>query len=114
MKGKVPFHDVANDATVMFKVLEGKRPLRPRSFSDTMALDNLWELMQNCWEQKPEVRPTASQIVERLVGPAIGAKTTSSTTDWDDKFTSRFRRSLQAEPLLPSVTQIERMLFGCG
>ncbi|KAJ7846554.1 hypothetical protein B0H13DRAFT_1907706 [Mycena leptocephala] len=32
--------------------------------------------------------------------------------DWDEEFTSKFRRSLQAEPLLPSVTQIERMLSG--
>jgi len=68
--------------------------------------------MQNCWEKKPQMRPSASEIVERLVGPSIAAKTTSSTIDWDDKFTSKFRRSLQAKPLLPSVTQIERTLFG--
>jgi hypothetical protein len=70
--------------------------------------------MQSCWHQQIEMRPTASRIVERLVGPSIGAKTTSSTTDWDDESTSKFRRSLQAAPLLPSVTQIERMLFGDG
>jgi hypothetical protein len=60
------------------------------------------------------MRPTASQIVERLVGPPVQATTISFTTDWDDKFTSKFRRSLQAQPLLPSVTQLERMLFGDG
>jgi hypothetical protein len=70
--------------------------------------------MENCWEGKAEMRPTASQIVERLIGPLIGAKTTSSTTDWDEESTCKFRRSLQAEPLLPSVIQIERMLFGDG
>jgi hypothetical protein len=82
--------------------------------SGTTALDSLWELIQNCWHQQAEMRPTASQVVERLVGPSIGAKITSSTTDWDDKFTSKFRRSLQAKPLLPSITQIEHMLFGDG
>jgi hypothetical protein len=56
----------------------------------------------------------APQIVERLVGSLIRATTTSSVTDWDDKFTSKFRRSVQAQPLLPSVTQIEYMLFGDG
>ncbi|KAJ7828509.1 kinase-like domain-containing protein, partial [Mycena leptocephala] len=111
---KVPFYDLPNDMTVMFKVLEGKRPWRPMSWSGTTALDNVWGLMESCWEGKSEMRPTASQIVERLIGPSIGAKTTSSTTDWDGEFTSKFRRSLQAEPLLPSVTQIERMLFGDG
>ncbi|KAJ7883500.1 hypothetical protein B0H14DRAFT_1428909 [Mycena olivaceomarginata] len=37
---------------------------------------------------------------------------TPSTPDWNEEFTSKFRRSQQGEPLLPSVTQIERMLFG--
>jgi hypothetical protein len=60
------------------------------------------------------MRPTAPQVVERLVGPLIGATTTTSTTDWDEKCTSKFRRSLQAQALLPSATQIERMLFGDG
>jgi serine/threonine protein kinase len=114
MAEKVPFYDLPNDMTVMYKVLEGKRPLRPMSWSGTRALDNVWGLMENCWEEKAEMRPTASQIVERLIGPSIGAKTTSSTTDWDEEFTSKFRCSLKAEPLLPSVTEIERMLFGDG
>jgi hypothetical protein len=70
--------------------------------------------MQKCWEQDTRMRPTASEIVERLGGLSIGAQTTSSTSDWSDEFTSKFRRSQQAEPLLPSVTQIERMLFGDG
>jgi hypothetical protein len=49
MTGKVPFHDVSNDATVMFKILRGERPFRPLMGSlSTKALDNLWELMQNC------------------------------------------------------------------
>jgi hypothetical protein len=60
------------------------------------------------------MRPTASQIVERLGGPSIGAQTTPFVADWDDTSTSKFRRSLQAEPLQPSVAQIERMLFGEG
>jgi hypothetical protein len=114
MTGKVPFYDLPNDMTVMFKVLDGKRPSRPMSWSGTSVLNNLWGLIENCWEGKAEMRSKASQIVECLIGPSIGAKTTSSTTDWDEEFTSKFRRSLQVKPLLPSVTQIERMLFGDG
>ncbi|KAJ6551307.1 kinase-like domain-containing protein [Mycena capillaripes] len=110
----VPFHEVQKDMAVILQVVGGKTPSRPMSCSGTTALDSLWNLFQRCWETKAEMRPTAPQIVERLVGPSIGATTTSSTTDWDDKFTSKFRRSLQAEPLLPSMTQIERMLFGDG
>lgn len=99
---------------VMFRVLGGDRPPQPTSCSGTAELESLWKLLQNCWEENPDIRPTASQIVERLVGPTIRATTTSFTTDWGDKSTSKFRRSLQARPLLPSVTQIEHMLFGEG
>ncbi|KAJ7300978.1 kinase-like domain-containing protein [Mycena albidolilacea] len=108
LTGQLPFHDL-NDMAVMFHILNGKHPLRPMSCSDS-----LWELLQNCWVENAGMRPTAPQIVERLEGPSIRATTTSSTTDWDDTFTSKFRRSLQTQPLLPSVTQIERILFGEG
>jgi hypothetical protein len=35
-------------------------------------------------------------------------------TEWDDKFTSKFRRSLQAQSILPSVSQIDGIFFGDG
>jgi hypothetical protein len=114
MTGKVPFYDFPNDMAVMFKVVEGERPSRPMSCSGTAVLDSLWELLQNCWGPRAEMRSTACQIVERLVGPSIGAKPTSTTRDWDDKFTSKFRHALQPKPLLPLATEIERILFGDG
>ncbi|KAJ7896471.1 hypothetical protein B0H13DRAFT_1460420, partial [Mycena leptocephala] len=66
MAEKIPFYDLPDDVTIMFKVLEGKHPLRPMSWLGTRVLDNVWGLIENCWEGKPEMRPTASQIVERL------------------------------------------------
>jgi hypothetical protein len=114
LTGMVPFYELRNDMAVMFKVADGKRPSRPISCSGTTVLDSLWELLQKCWDGKSEMRSTAPQIVEWLMGSSIRATTTSSTADWDDTFTSKFRRSLQAQPLLPSVTQIEHMIFGDG
>ncbi|KAJ7113586.1 kinase-like domain-containing protein, partial [Mycena epipterygia] len=114
LTGKVPFYELPNDMAVMFHVVAGKRPSQSSSCSGTTALDNLWDLLQDCWKETPDTRPTAAQIVERLKNPAIQVKTTQSTTDWDVKFSSKFRRSLQLQPLLPSVSQIERMIFGDG
>ncbi|KAJ7810950.1 kinase-like domain-containing protein, partial [Mycena olivaceomarginata] len=113
MTGNVPFHDLQHEMAVMFKVLAGDRPSRPMSCS-AAALDGLWALMQKCWEHDAQMRPTAAEIVEQLEGPSIAAQRTPFTMDWSEEFTSKFRRTLQAEPLLPSVTQIERMLFGDG
>lgn len=98
----------------MFKVLGGVHPPRPSTCLGIPALDSLWEFLRDCWEENTQIRPTAPQIVERLIGPSVRAITTSSMTDWDETFTSKFRSSLQAQPLLPSVNQIEHMLFGDG
>ncbi|KAJ7843675.1 kinase-like domain-containing protein, partial [Mycena leptocephala] len=94
MSGTIPFPELRQDTAVIFAVIEGKWPLQPMSCTGTTVLDSLWELLNNCWEGRAKMRPTAPQIVERLKGPSIGAKTGSSTTDWDNQFTSRFRRSL--------------------
>jgi hypothetical protein len=100
---------------VAMGVLKGDRPPRPRWWAGTRELDGLWELMSNCWETNDKMRPTISEAVQRLEGPSIGTKATSAPTeDWDPEFTSKFRRSQQAGPLLPTVTQIERILFGDG
>jgi hypothetical protein len=99
---------------VILHVLDEKRPSQHSSCSGTTELDNLWKLLQDCWKTKPDMRPTANQIVERLKSPLIRATTTQSSLDWDEKLSSKFRRSLQEQPLLLSVTQIERIIFGDG
>ncbi|KAF7362739.1 Protein kinase domain-containing protein [Mycena venus] len=112
LTGKIPFHELLNDMNVMWEVAAGKSPTRPLSCSGTFALDSLWELLQNCRNGQAQMRPSASQIVDRLMGPQISATKTSSSTDWDNEMTSRFRRSLHTKPLLPSVAKIKSMLFG--
>ncbi|KAF8150271.1 kinase-like domain-containing protein, partial [Mycena galopus ATCC 62051] len=109
LTGRVPFYELPNDMAVMFSVVAGEHPSGPPPVWTglrTSMLDGLWELLQNCWDGQAENRPTAPQIVQRLVGSPISVTTTSCETDWDHKFTSKFRRSLQAQPLLPS-THIE-------
>ncbi|KAF8184521.1 kinase-like domain-containing protein [Mycena galopus ATCC 62051] len=111
LTGNVPFFEVRNDMAVIIAVAGGRRPSRTQSCTGTVALDNLWNLIQDCWKHNPDERPTAGQIVERLVAPPIQA-TTQSTMDWDEKSTARFRRSLQAQTLQPpAITEIERQLL---
>lgn len=114
LTGRVPFHELPNDVTVMFKVIEGNRPSRPEACSGTAALDSLWKLLETCWDGEAEKRPSAAEIVRGLEGLSLRGSTAASATDWDEKFTSKFRRSLHDKPLLPSVAQIERLIFGDG
>jgi hypothetical protein len=46
------------------------------------------------------------------MGGEIQAQKAQSASDWDDTFTSRFRRHLLGQPLLPSVMEFERVIFG--
>jgi hypothetical protein len=103
-----PFPELRTDASVAIAVLGGRRPSRLPSCSGKPSLDGLWDLLQNCWKEMPASRPTASQIVESLMGPDIKATTAQSIKDWDASFTSRFRRCLLGERPLPSVAEFQR------
>ncbi|KAJ7139294.1 kinase-like domain-containing protein [Mycena epipterygia] len=107
---KSPFFDVANEMAVAINVINGHRPSRP----ETLSQDTLWVLIEDCWKQEPDKRPTATEITQRLVSPLIGATTAGSDTDWDEKYSARFRRSVQQWPLLPSVAKIQGRIFGEG
>ncbi|KAJ7822996.1 kinase-like domain-containing protein [Mycena olivaceomarginata] len=114
LTGKAPFPELYTDVAVAMAVIEGRRPTHPSSCSGTSSLDALWNLLQNCWEEKPENRPTASQLVERLKGDDIQAIAVESTLDWDDTFTSKFHRLFLGERPFPSVIEFERVVYGSG
>jgi hypothetical protein len=62
-----PFVDVS-DHKLIPALEQGKRPARPsNAWSGTRGLnDDMWHLMEKCWDQDPTKRPAASQIVEDL------------------------------------------------
>lgn len=63
-----PFHEITGDFQVMFAVKRGKRPSRPtHDLSRTRGLnDAIWQIIETCWDQDPDERYTASQVVESL------------------------------------------------
>jgi ethanolamine utilization protein EutP (predicted NTPase) len=48
------------------------------------------------------------------MGDDIQAKKTQSAVDWNDWFTSRFRRQFLGQQRLPSVAEVERVILGDG
>ncbi|KAK7001942.1 kinase domain-containing protein [Favolaschia claudopus] len=111
LTGELPFRKY-NDIQIMFRVFKGERPERLPSCAGTPALDSFWELLEMCWDGEKEKRPNTDKIIERLIQSPITAATTPMQYDWDDQFTAKFRRSINMQPLLPSVREIERMIFG--
>ncbi|XP_015200740.1 tyrosine-protein kinase Tec isoform X2 [Lepisosteus oculatus] len=65
-EGKMPFENNANHEVVTM-VSQGHRLYRPKK-----APPNMYEIMQLCWHEKPEERPTFSQIAVLIKEVAEG------------------------------------------
>ena len=68
--GNVPFHK-HNSIAVATKVLNGERPPRATSFTDS-----LWKMLKGCWEARPDARPSIEGVLQCLeqeeAGPPPG------------------------------------------
>lgn len=62
--GTHPFPDISTDAMVQIAVCKGHRSDRPINPS---LDDDLWEMTQNCWTEKPEKRPDVQQVKKKLM-----------------------------------------------
>ncbi|KAF7367942.1 Protein kinase domain-containing protein [Mycena sanguinolenta] len=110
---KLPFAELRLDSAVINEVLSGSRPSVTADCTNSPKQKRIWNLIQDCWRGKSEMRPTAAEIVQQL-RPHIQVISPQSTGDWDETFTSRFRRSLQPQHPLPTIAEIQRMIFEDG
>ncbi|KAJ7783409.1 hypothetical protein B0H14DRAFT_2959608 [Mycena olivaceomarginata] len=90
---------------VAIKVTTGARPSKPK----TISPEDIWNLVEDCWSQNADERPTTAVILQRLKR-RIGETIEQSPPDWDDTYSAKFRRSIQEWPLLPSIAEIERRI----
>ena len=62
--GAVPFGNLKSEMVVL-RVLRGGRPERPRNAQAVGLTDEMWKLLQRCWQQDPDKRPTMEEVVRR-------------------------------------------------
>ena len=65
-----PFHELKTDGQViMAKVFGRKYPSRPIDFRASIELpDQLWNILENCWDFDPARRPTMTTVLCCLRG----------------------------------------------
>ncbi|KAF7973128.1 hypothetical protein HWV62_16168 [Athelia sp. TMB] len=65
--GRIPFVG-KREHLLIRAIVNGERPERPLDrLSQTRGLtDSVWDIIVTCWRQRPEERPTAAQIIQRL------------------------------------------------
>ena len=60
---EIPFSSISS-FMAMLAITQGKRPPRPPHSTFT---ENLWTLMQRCWDDDPHLRPEASEVLKTLL-----------------------------------------------
>ncbi|KAF9645415.1 kinase-like protein [Thelephora ganbajun] len=65
--GAIPFSDNPSLVATL-SITQGKRPSRPTHPTFT---ENLWKLMQRCWDHDPHSRPEVSEALQILLTPDI-------------------------------------------
>ena len=65
LTGLRPFHHLLAFAPIP-AVLEGERPEKPREAESLGFSCQLWELVQSCWSESGQARPTAQQLFDHL------------------------------------------------
>lgn len=66
--GEIPFYDDRVETRVILGVMRGKRPTRPSDdLSNVRGLsDEMWKLIEVCWDEEPMRRPPIARVVEWL------------------------------------------------
>ncbi|OCH94856.1 kinase-like protein [Obba rivulosa] len=80
--GSIPFSNLPRDATVMNKVLSGGRPDRPYQAMGLGLTDDVWEIMQRCWEEDLSARPAACDVLIKLRKSSESAETLKIPQQW--------------------------------
>lgn len=82
--GKLPFFEYRSEAAVMMKVMQGTRPTRPAALEgqDTTRsiTEDIWGLMNDCWERDPASRPTIIQALSRV--DVVNAMDDRPSAEW--------------------------------
>ena len=65
--GKIPFEEQKNEAVVL-RISRGGRPEMPENAGAVGLTGEMWNLLENCWQQNPKKRPTMEMVVKRWEG----------------------------------------------
>lgn len=89
------------------KVMEGLRTPRPPILENGLS-DLIWDIMDDCWRQKPEDRLSAAGVIQRL--PLASAVDNRPTGNWDDLAPLDFRSAFQEQATQTARDTLEEIL----
>lgn len=66
LTGKTPMSHIPSKSALILAVVQNKRPAREPLEFQGRDFTGLWEIAESCWQEDPELRPSASEVVRRL------------------------------------------------
>ena len=60
---------------VVTKVLEGERPQRPANALELGLSDDVWKLLEECWQTQRALRPSVKDVLGRVKAAASACST---------------------------------------
>jgi hypothetical protein len=64
LSGRVPFTR-HNKYLAIAKILRGQRPERPQGAEGKRFTDNVWRILEGCWQPKPDCRSSSRDVLIR-------------------------------------------------
>ncbi|KAK7027408.1 hypothetical protein VNI00_015244 [Paramarasmius palmivorus] len=89
--GLTPFFRLKRDPAIAIAVVKGERPSKP----DFNIRDELWSLMNQCWQAEPASRLTVEDLLQRLL--VLGD--IPPAEDWDSTSFAELQRSMVSDPV---------------
>ncbi|KAF9255402.1 kinase-like protein [Marasmius fiardii PR-910] len=102
--GSIPFHELNDAAVIVAVLIYNKQPSRPEL---ALLNDGMWDIMVDCWNTNPRLRPAASDVLARVAG-FKSLKTGSiikPAPDWDDYRFAQIWKEVKY-PLLDAATLV--------
>ena len=62
--GRIPFEEQKNEAVVL-RISRGGRPEMPENAQAVGLTDEIWNILESCWQQNPKKRPMMDEVVGR-------------------------------------------------
>ncbi|EMD36221.1 hypothetical protein CERSUDRAFT_65939 [Gelatoporia subvermispora B] len=103
--GLLPFHDCSHIGSISWRIQTGVRPERPTADALELGLtDEVWDLMEQCWQAEPRVRPGVDEI-QACLEEAVTDATSDLPTIPPQRSRAPSRRN-RKNPLLSDLVAI--------
>ena len=100
LSGQAPFA-AYRDSEVVFMVLGGERPERPQGDAGKLFTGEIWEVLELCWKQQPNDRPSLKRVLSALEGvpfmPPSDVDEEAETDTDDEQSASPTEREIEIE-----------------